>query len=796
MFEKYLENLEFRPLLDLLGHRCTFSGGRGIIAGLTPLGEAAPLNQVLALVNDAVRFLEAGGELGFSALEGVEAVIPMLKIENLTLDVREILALLDLVETSGTARRTLTGAEEMGAGMLELGRRLPVLQSLESFIRQRVEPNGEIPDRASPELAAVRRQLRRLTDQIHETYQKILQRLAKKGGLQDAYITVRNNRYVIPVRTDAPSSVPGIVHGRSSSGLTMYIEPMDTVPLNNQFIQLQEREREIIDAILAQISAALRDQRPELEAAFDLACRLDSLLARARFGRDFRCVIPRLSDEVHLLLEEARHPLLENVLRAQDKAVVPVSLKLTRDTPCLIISGPNTGGKTVALKTAGLLTLMALSGIPVPARDMACGLFRHVFADIGDQQSIAQDLSTFSSHVLMLRHMIHHYETPSLLLIDELGTGTDPEEGSALGMAVLDYFSRLQAPVIITTHAQALKEYSVTRPHAAMAAVEIDPDTLEPTYRLQPDMLGQSSGLFIARKLGIPEDIIQAANLHLSEQCRLSDQVLAKLNELVRRREEELASITRIKHEQILKKIDQERRTEEQRRKLMQQLRQEFDQAMQRVRKEQERFLAELRREGTTGKKVETLAHKSERWRQRLAQEAPPGLTPDRPAGRPAPARLETADMRAGMDVLVGPMRAQGRILGIDGEEILILAGDKKLKVPPHWIYRLPAVDAAAAPPAARPAPAGETHEEPADVPAEISFIGKTVDETLPELDRYLDQAYRREMKEVAVIHGIGRGILRQAIHEHLPAVPFVRRFYHPAPAAGGQGKTIVELDI
>ncbi|MBN2433392.1 MAG: Smr/MutS family protein [Acidobacteria bacterium] len=795
MFEKYLENLEFRQLLNLLGARCTFSGGRGVIGGLNPLTEAAPLNQVLALVTDAVRFLEEGGELGFSALEGVEAVIPMLKIENLTLDVREILALLDLVETTIRARTTLTAADGIGAGLLDLGRQLPVLQSLQSFIRQRVEPNGEIPDRASPELAAVRRQLRRLTDQIHETYQKLLQRLAKKGGLQDAYITVRNNRYVIPVRTDTPSAVPGIVHGRSSSGLTMYIEPMDTVPLNNQFIQLQEREREIIEAILAQVSAALRSQRAELESAFDLAGRLDSLLARAHFSRDFHCVIPRLSEEFHLLLEDARHPLLENVLRAQDKVVVPVSLKLTHDTPCLIISGPNTGGKTVALKTAGLLTIMALSGIPVPARDMACGLFRHVFADIGDQQSIAQDLSTFSSHVLMLRHMIRHYAAPSLLLIDELGTGTDPEEGSALGMAVLDYFSRLQAPIIITTHAQALKEYSVTRPHAAMAAVEIDPETLEPTYRLHPDMLGQSSGLFIARKLGIPEDIIQAANLHLSEQSRLSDQVLEKLNQLVRRREEELASITRIKHEQILKKIDQERRTEEQRRQLMQQLRHEFDEAMQRVRKEQERFLAELRREGTAGKKLEVLQHKSERWRQRMAQEVPAEIVPERPPGRPATARLEPSAMHEGMTVLVGPMRARGRILGVDAEEILILVGDKKLKVPPHWLYRPPA-DIESPPPAGPVRPGVTAEEEPATVPAELTVIGKTVDEALPALDRYLDQAYRREMKAVAVIHGIGRGILRRAIHEHLPGVPFVRRFYHPEPAAGGQGKTIIELDV
>jgi len=795
MSDTYLENLEFNQLLDLVATMATFSGGQAVINGLSPLQDPGKLIKIHHLVSEIITFLDQGSDLGFASLEDVQPVLPMLKVESLPLDVREILVLHNLLQTAGLARKVLASSDETLELLRELGHRFPILEPIKSFIEDRIELSGEIPDRASPQLAAVRRSLRSLTDQIHQQYQKTLQRAEKKGILQDNYVTVRNNRYVIPLRADALPSSGSVVHGRSSSGLTVYVEPFDMVPMNNRFIGLQDREMEIIHEILGQISDILRAGRTDIETAYNLSCLADSLFSRARFARRFSCITPKIVEDKFLLLEEARHPLLEEVLRHQEKSVVPLSLKLTRDTPCLIISGPNTGGKTVALKTAGLLVLMAMSGIPVPARDMEFCLFHNIFASIGDQQSIAEDLSTFSSHVLFLRHMIEYFRYPSLILVDEIGTGTDPEEGSALAMAVLDHFSRLGAPAIVTTHSKVLKEYALTAPASAVAAVEIDPHSLEPTYKLHNDTLGRSNGLFIARKLGISEEIIQAANQHLSEKSRLSDGILDKLNVLVQKREEELASLTRMKHEHILKKIDQERRAEEKKRIMTRQLRKEFDQALQHFQQEKKLFFEELRKQAVRSQDIELIEKRSSRLVARIERELPlPSDGSDAPS-RPTPAAMPREEMTEGMEVFISPMQVKGKIVDVDAKEVLIIAGNKKVKVPFTWVHRCPkTVDAPEKPPPApAPPPDGELDEE---IIREIKVIGKTVEEALPDVDRLLDAAFRHEISPVSIIHGMGRGILRRAIHEHLQSIPFVQRFFHPSQKEGGKGRTMVELDV
>lgn len=808
LFQQYLDNLEFPKLLELLETLATFEGGRREIGGLKPVQSRDQLERVHRLVDEIRRILERGEDFVFSSLEDVQPVLELLGVENTVLPVADILRLHELVAAAVRSRRTLLGMEEKPELIVEFGQRIPALSGVAQFITDRVDPNGEIPDRASPELAAVRRSLRALNEQIHQEYQRVLERAARKGILQDNYITVRNNRFVVPVRADSQGAMRGVVHGSSSSGLTVYLEPFDMVPLNNRFIGQLSREEEIIQEILAQISAYLRARRGELEISFHLLSLLDSFAARARFAIRHRCIVPKIVEEPQLVLDEARHPLLEQALTPLQRTVVPISLELGAEKPCLIISGPNTGGKTAALKTAGLLVQMAQAGIPVPARNMSCAMFHHVFAAIGDQQSLAGDLSTFSSHVLFLRHMLENYRHPSLVLVDELGTGTDPEEGSALAMAFLDHFQRLGAPVIVTTHAQALKEYALTTAGVATAAVEINPETLEPTFRLHLGMLGGSNGLFIARKLGLSEAIIDSANRRLSRDSRLSEEVLRKLNALVHQREEELATITRLKHDHILKKIALERQLEEKKRSLNQEVRQQFETVRKRFEAEKKEFFAELAARAAAVPPARQLERQAEALIERMAEGLPAGAGAATPG--PAPREpLAAAELRPGLPIFVEPLQSPGTVLEIGGDGVLVLAGEKKFRVPPSWLRRLPvAAVLEGAADAGRDAGGGERPDSTAvartpspleadtTTPDEIKLIGMTVDEALPELDRFLDAAFRGELRKVAVIHGLGKGILRNAVHQRLREVPFVRHFYHPPYGEGGEGKTVVELDV
>lgn len=796
LFQQYQENLEFPQFLELLQRLASCEGGRRDIRRLAPLHQAGQLEQIHRLVAEIRKLQERGDDFTYGGLPDLQPVLDLLGIENATVSITEILEVHQLVLDAVRTRRALLEAEEKPDVLLELGGRFPPLAGVAAFIESKVDPGGEIPDRASPELASVRRQLRSLSDQIQQEYQTILERSARRGLLQDHYVTVRNSRFVIPLKSDAPGAMKGVVHGSSSSGMTLYVEPMELVPLNNRFTALREREEEIIQEILALVASYLHAQIHELRAAFELISLVDSLAARARFAVRANCVVPRLTATPELVLEDARHPLLEESLRQQGKSIVPVSLSLTGEAPCLIISGPNTGGKTAALKAAGLLSLMALSGIPVPARNMSCGLFRQVFAAIGDQQSLSGDLSTFSSHILFLRHMAEHYQHPSLILVDELGTGTDPEEGSALAMAFLEYFQQLQAPVIVTTHSQALKEYALTTAGTGIAAVEIHPDTLAPTYRLRHGVLGGSSGLFIARRLGMPEAIIQAANRRLSRHARLSDEILSRLNALVHQREEELAAITRIKHDHILKKIQLERHAEEKKRDLVKRLHEDFDVLKREFLAEKKQLFKELREQAVA-------AGQQDRWEQetslllkrverQLCREA------EQPAAGPPGQPLETlpgGDVRPGMPVHVEPLHCDGVVLEAGSGEVLVRAGDKRLRIPAGWLRR---VVPGTVPPETGPArPVRSALTEPDDVcPAEINVIGQSVDDVLPELDRFLDQAFRQEMKRVAIVHGMGKGILKTAIHQRLKELSFVRAYHHPPQAEGGTGKTVVELDV
>jgi len=792
-----LANLEFGRLLELLAGLATFEGGRRDIAALAPQASAEELKRIHTLVGEIRQGLERGEGFNFSGLGDARSALNLLDVEGIVLEPGDILVIHQLMTVASETARALTAVEDPASPLRELGGSFPVLRSAIRLIEDKLDPSGEVPDRASPELATVRRQLRDLNESIQQAYARILDRAARQGLLQDSYVTVRNNRYVIPVKSQGQGAMEGIVHGTSSSGLTVFLEPFDMVSHNNRFIGLRDREQEIVQQILAQLTEVLRASRDDLERAWELLGVVDSLTARARFAVRFRAIAPLLDTGRYLVLEEARHPLLEDSLVPQGRAVVPISLALTPAESCLIISGPNTGGKTAALKTAGLLALMALSGIPVPAKQMECAVFTRVFAVIGDQQSLTDDLSTFASHVLSLKHMLDHYRHPALLLVDEIGTGTDPEEGAAVAMAVLDHFQRLRAPLIATTHTQALKEYALTTAGVVTAAVEIHPDTLEPTYHLHLGALGSSRGLFIARKLGLPEPVVADANRRLSGGRQLSEEVMARLNELVRKREAELADITRLKHEQILRKIHLERQAEERKRSVMRELRQEFDSVRRQFEAEKKALFEEVQRQAGAALAADRMQRRAERLLDAVERRLEPVIQEVPAARRPALRPLSAGELAVGMAVYVEPLHMSATVLDCGRDGVLVQAGDKRVRVPVAWLCRRE--EFAAPPPEEsvppRPAAAAEAADDTLAA-TELHVIGRSAEDALAELDRFLDLMFRQEQRKISVVHGMGRGILRAAIHRRLRETPFVRHFYHPPYADGGEGKTIVELDV
>ncbi|MBP7865154.1 MAG: Smr/MutS family protein [Acidobacteria bacterium] len=809
--DDHLENLEFPALLQKVASYATFSGGRALVLGLSPMEDVEAVTRVHRLAEELQRRLGAGEGFSCAAAEEAVPALARLQVANLDLEVRELLHIQDLAACACRHRRLLLSDEDLYPELTALGRRFPPLEAVDAYIAERIDPDGEVPDRASPELASVRRELRNVGERIQAQYHRVMEAADRRGILQDRFVTSRNNRFVIPIRSESQGALGGVVHGSSSSGLTVFMEPLELVTLNNSYISLKEREFEIVQRILSQITAFLRARLKELDAALDLLAIQDSLGARARFALEFRCIAPLVDVSRALKLEDARHPLLEASLKAQGKRIVPISLALTAREPRLIISGPNTGGKTAALKCAGLLTLMALSGVPVPARHMECAPFHAVRAVIGDRQSLAADLSTFSSHVLLLREILDHYRHPTLVLVDELCAGTDPTEGGALAMAILDHLRALEAPFIVTTHSRTLKEYAVNTPGTSTAAVEVDPETLEPTYRLHVGALGGSSGLFIARKLGLPDTVVAAAEQRLAEWGIPAEEAYARINELVRRREAELAEVERLKREQVLRKIELERRAEERKREEISRLRREFETYRKTFEDDRSRLADEFRRLAEKGRPIPHFEQRLERLEQRLA-EAVTELTlpPGRPDPRPKLEPLPPGEIREGMEVVVGPIRLGGTVREVGADVVTVLSGGKRLQVPPDWLMRAgdsPAAPGGALPPVDAPPGGNETGDGPTGTPPaetpgalfpsrEIKVIGKTVDEALPEVERFLDSAFLQEERCVAVIHGIGRGILRAAIHARLREIPFVRGFHHPPAREGGKGKTLVVLDV
>ncbi len=549
MHDQAFAILEFNSLRALVSRNAQTDMGRARVDAVSPVDDFPALQRELDATGECIELRKRGVRFSFESVTDPAEPLSRLRIEGAALEALALLDLARICERALDVRAAIQAEGDACPSLFAIVAALPrELNDLKTFIARKILPNGELDDRASPELARIRRELTRLRANITRSLEGLMRRSA--DAIQDELVTVRNDRFVIPVRADHRGAIKGVAHGISSSGATIFIEPLESIDANNELQNLREDEEREIANVLFELSERLRQQLPGLELAASAIAELDFINAKAIFAEKFSCVVPQIggakprlvgeasghsdragvaSNAATLELIDARHPLLEQNLRASSASVVPVSFKLDEENSTMVISGANAGGKTVVLKTAGLLSLMALSGLPVPAHAARVPFCKSILADIGDHQSLAANLSTFTSHVANIASMIDRFETPGLVLLDEVGTGTDPEEGSALGVAVVDHFKQRGAHVLATTHYSGLKMYAANQPGVLNASVEFDEKTLRPTYRLLVGLAGSSSGLEIAQRFGIPSEVISSAITQVRESSRQTTEYLRRI---------------------------------------------------------------------------------------------------------------------------------------------------------------------------------------------------------------------------------------------------------------------------
>jgi DNA mismatch repair protein MutS2 len=796
------EQLELDKVLAMLAARTSFSAGRELALGLAPSSDLATVERRQAATEEARRLPELKPGLGLGRARDIRATVQRAALGGLLQPVE----LLDVAATIRVARlwgSTLTRLRGTFPVLADVAERLDEHRPIQEEIDQAIDESGEVSDHASPELRRIRNGLRVAQDRLLTHLRELLNSPAVRPALQDAVITQRNGRYVLPVRADSKGKVKGIVHDQSASGQTLFVEPLAIVEAGNRVRQLEAEERHEVERILRALSGQVANQADGLAVTVEALGELDLHLAKGRLADEthatrptLRPISPRSPRTPVLRLVEARHPLLRG-------EVVPISLELGADFDVLVITGPNTGGKTVALKTVGLLALMAQAGLQIPAKDGSeLSVFRAVYADIGDEQSIEQSLSTFSSHVSHIVQMLDRVDAGSLVLLDELGAGTDPQEGSALARAIICYLLERGAFCVATTHYSELKAFAYATPRVENASVEFDVETLSPTYRLMVGVPGRSNALAIASRLGVPGDVVQHAESLLDPNAAQSEAMLANI-------QQELAEAERARQEAALhaeeaarlrrRLRDELRETERARREVLRQARAESEQA-----------LAEFRREGH--RRIEALADgRPDRRQLRARLDDLESLAPlPAPADESPPAPEEPfndeetgpAAIEVGEEIVVGRIGMPGTVLEIhdNGDADLDVRG-MRVRVRAAELadarrasrrdrQALQEVDArrASAPVLAR------ADSAPVAPPTQLDLRGLRRDEAGEALDRYLNDAYLAGIPRVRIVHGKGTGAVRAAVREQLSGHPLVSRFTSADRDSGGEGATEVSL--
>ena len=796
--------LEFGQFRELLLAYASSPLGRARIASLAPSTDRQWIEQQQELTSEIHEFRRAGGRFEFAGLLDVSKLAEKARISGAALETEEIRDVILVVDRAAEWREiSLRPPVAMKIPFRMAGAISARIVDFAEFLRgfrNKILPDGTLEDRASPQLAAIRREIEKQRRTIQESLRSYLRRLAEDGAAQDELITIRGERFVIPVKVEQKRRVQGVVHGASSSGQTVFVEPLETIEQNNELVRLLDDELAEIHRILVEMTRRIGENSQNILDSIEVLAELELQFAKARFAADYDCIPAVLSGAGGaLVLHGARHPLLERNLKLKGGRVVPTTLELEGDRRQIIITGPNTGGKTVTLKTTGLLALMALAGIPVPATRAEFPLFDAVLADIGDYQSIEQNLSTFSAHVTNIDFISRTATSNSLVLLDELGSATDPEEGAALAVAIAAHFSRVGAMTIISTHHTSLKVYAANTPGVLNAAAGFDETTLQPTYELRMGVPGASAGINIAQRLGLNPEIVSAARSRLGAQALDIANFLDRLHSELRQAEQERLTLrareaelakerSRLELEGLREQRDKIRELE----KKLDSVLRDFEYhareavnaiqdkaAAQKLSKDAERRVAKLRREFPEQFDSTVVAHTSGADRDdpnaqpQVVKRVSEGDTVKlKSMGRPALVKRKIDDQQ--FEVEIGAMKM--KIARDDIAEVLSRAGDSPMQ-------------------AARSRGISVTLEkEESSAPSEINVIGHNVDDATREVEKFIDRAFLAGRDRVRVVHGSGMGILRRALRQYLQKHPQVATVSEPPLNEGGGGATVVEL--
>ena len=820
--------LEFESLLDLIRGYASSPLGQERAAALAPSLDRRWIENHHQLTSEIREFRRVGGRFEFSGLLNISTPVEKARIAGAVLETTEIRDVVLVIDRAAEWREIAlsppaamkvewAAVAELSSGIIDF------TEFLRGF-RNKIQPDGTLEDRASPELARIRREIERQKRTIQESLRGYLRRLAEGGAVQDELITIRGERFVIPIKIEQKRRVQGVIHGASSSGQTVFVEPLETIDQNNELVRLLDEEMAEIHRILLEMTRRIGENSEPILKAVDVLGELELQFAKARFAEDYSCVPvamgeqeppgdsrsfdyaqdgPRLSrpSPTRLILIKARHPLLQRNLKTKGGHIVPVSIELEGERLELVITGPNTGGKTVALKTVGLLALMAQSGIPVPADRAELPVFDAVLADIGDYQSIEQNLSTFSAHVTNIDFISRTATAHSLVLLDELGSATDPEEGAALAVAIAEHFRRIGCVTVISTHHTSLKVFGANTPGVVNSSVGFDEATLQPTYELKIGVPGASAGINIAQRLGLNPSIIEAARARLGSQARDVGQFLDSLHANLREAETDRLRLKAREQELEREKAtlavegrkEQQAKIKEMEKKLETLLR-DFEYqaremvnavqdkaASQKLSKDAERRISKLRREFGEQFDSTVVAHSTGADRgdpnaqPQVVKHVSEGDTVKlKSVGRPAVVSRRIDENH--FEVEIGAMKM--KIARDDIAEVLSRATDSPVKA-----ARARGISVS-------------LEQEGAGVPSEINVIGRTLDDATREVEKFVDRAFLAGLPRVRVVHGSGMGILRKALRQYLQKHPHVESVTEPPQNEGGGGATVVELRV
>lgn len=788
MNTKVLKTLEYHKIIDRLTELAGSVLGKELCKNLLPSSDIEEIRMLQAETSLALSMLYQKGHVSFSGIADIRGSLKRLEVGSI-LGPSELLAICRLLEVCNRvkaySRKENTDAEPNALDVMFDA--LQPLTPLANEIRRCLPSEEEISDDASPTLRSIRRAMRQMNDKVHAQLNSMVNGSARTY-LQDAVVTMRNGRYCLPVKAEYRGQVQGMIHDQSSTGSTLFIEPMAVIKLNNELRELEIKEEKEIEVILANLSGQAGTELEALESDLTLLTKLDFIFARAQLSKSYNGSEPVLNDRGIIHIKKGRHPLLDK------KTVVPIDIRLGKEFDLLIITGPNTGGKTVSLKTVGLFTLMGQSGLHIPAFDQSeLAVFEDVFADIGDEQSIEQSLSTFSAHMTNIVSILKEANERSLVLFDELGAGTDPTEGAALAISVLSNLHRQGIRTMATTHYSELKVFALSTPGVENGCCEFNVETLRPTYRLLIGIPGKSNAFAISAKLGLPEDIIEEARAQLSQQDEDFESLISDLetSRVTIEREREEINHYKEEVERLKKRLEQKQETLDASRERI--LREANEQAHAILREAKEYADTTIKNFNKFGKQgIDSRAMEQERSRLREKMSSVEKNMTIK-AQRAPSKTLQPKDLHLGDSVRVLSMNLKGTVSTLPNAkgDLFVQMGILRSQVNIKDLEKIADIETAA--PYRHQTGSGKIKmSKSASVGIEINLLGKTTDEAIAELDKYLDDAYLSHMPSVRIVHGKGTGALRKAVHNYLRRQKHVESYRLGEFGEGDAGVTIV----